>query len=467
MGPRYAKPVAVPPPGYKEVPPEWKTAHPNDQIARGKWWEIFQDAQLNAWEEQINVSNENLKAAEAKFRQARALVRFNRAAYYPAVTAGASAAREHLSSHRQLVPTSTRTNGTDLVIPVDASYEADVFGRVRHAVEAARSNAQASAADLESVRLSLHAELAFDYFEMRTLDAEEQLLLSNVTSFEKALELTQNRYRGGVASAVDVAQAQTQLENTRTQAIDVMIQRSQNEHAIAALIGQPASTFTAQASAWNAPPPEIPPGLPSELLERRPDIAAAERRVAAANAQVGVARAANFPIITLTGSGGFESTAITTLIEGPSGFLTAGAAAAVTAFDGGRRRAVTEQARAAYDESVADYRQTVLTAFQEVEDNLAALRILNDEARAQQAAVGAAEHSLELSTNRYKGGVVSYLEVTTAQSTALADERAAVDILRRRMTASVSLIKALGGGWSSANLPVVKVDSLPRAATGQ
>jgi NodT family efflux transporter outer membrane factor (OMF) lipoprotein len=467
VGPRYAKPTATTPPSFKEVPPDWKTAAPSDQIARGKWWEIFQDPQLNALEEQVNVSNENLKAAEAQFRQARALVRFNRAAYYPTVTAGASAEREHLSSHRPLVPPSTQTNGTDLVLPVDVSYEADVFGRVRHTVEAARANAQASAADLEALRLSLHAELAFDYFEMRTLDAEEQLLLSNVTSFEKALDLTQSRYKGGVSSAVDVAQAQTQLENTRAQAIDVMIQRSQNEHAIAALIGQPASTFTAAALAWNSPPPAIPPGLPSELLERRPDIAAAERRVTAANAQVGVARAAYFPIFTLTGSGGFESTAITTLIQGPSGFLTAGAAAAVTAFDGGRRRAVTEQARAGYDESVANYRQTVLTAFQEVEDYLSALRILNDEAMAQQAAVAAAEHSLELSSNRYKGGVVSYLEVTTAQSTALADERAAVDILRRRMTASVSLIKALGGGWNSSNLPSVKVDTHSPTASGQ
>ena len=468
VGPRYTKPAAPAPPTYKETPPPWKTAQPSDHVARGKWWEIFQDPQLNALEEQVNVSNENLKAAEAQFRQARALVRFNRAAYYPTVTAGASAAREHLSEHRPLVSTSTQTNVTDFVIPVDVSYEADVFGRVRHTVEAARSNAQASAADLESVRLSLHAELAFDYFQMRTLDAEEQLLKSNVTSFERALALTKSRYTGGVASAVDVAQAQTQLENTRTQAIDVLIQRAQNEHAIATLIGQPASTFAVPQAAWNSPPPDIPPGLPSELLERRPDIAAAERRVAAANAQVGVARAAYFPIFTLTGSGGFESTAITTLIQGPSGFLTAGASAAVTAFDGGRRRAVSEQARAAYDESVANYRQTVLNAFQEVEDNLAVLRILNDEAQAQQAAVAAAEHSLELSTNRYKGGVVSYLEVTTAQSTALADERAAVDILRRRMTASVSLIKALGGGWSSASLPAsVRVDVRSPTATGQ
>jgi len=467
VGPRYTKPATPVPPTYKEMPPPWKSAQPSDQVARGKWWEIFQDPQLNALEEQVNVSNQNLKAGEARFRQARALVRFNRGAYYPTVTAGASAAREHVSERRPLVSTSTQTNATDLVIPVDVSYEADVFGRVRHTVEAARSNAQASAADLESVRLSLHAEVAFDYFQMRTLDAEEQLLKSNVTAFERALELTQNRYKGGVASAVDVAQAQTQLENTRTQAIDVLIQRSQNEDAIATLIGQPASNFTVPQAAWNSPPPDIPQGLPSDLLERRPDIAAAERRVAAANAQVGVARAAYFPIFTLTGSGGFESTAITTLIQGPSGFLTAGASAAVTAFDGGRRRGVSEQARAAYDESVASYRQTVLTAFQEVEDNLAALRILNDEAQAQEAAVTAAEHSLELSTNRYKGGVVSYLEVTTAQSTALADQRAAVDILRRRMAASVSLIKALGGGWSSATLPSVRVDSHSQAATGQ
>ncbi len=449
------------------MPPDWKAAQPNDQIARGKWWEIFQDPQLNALEEQVNVSNQNLKAAEAQFRQARALVRFNRAAYYPTVTAGASAAREHVSQHRPLVSNLTQTNATDLVIPFDVSYEADVFGRVRHTVEAARSSAQASAADLESVSLSLHAELALDYFMMRTLDAEEQLLNSNVTSFEKALELTQNRYRGGVASAVDVAQAQTQLENTRTQAIDVLIQRAQNEHAIAALTGQPASTFSIPQAAWNTPPPAIPPGLPSELLERRPDIAAAERRLAAANAEVGVARAAYFPVFSLTGSGGFESTSISTLIQGPSGFLSAGASAVVTAFDVGRRRAVSEQARAAYDESEANYRQTVLTALQEVEDNLATLRILNDEAKAQEAAVAAAEHSLELSTNRYKGGVVSYLEVTTAQSTALADERAAVDILRRRMTASVSLIKALGGGWSSANLPSVKADPRPQTANGQ
>ncbi len=467
VGPRYSKPAVPVPPEYKEGPPEWKAAKPSDQVMRGKWWEVFQDPQLNTLEEQVNVSNQNLRAAQAQFEQARALVRFNRAAQYPTVTAGASASRERLSQHRPLVSVSTQTNATDLAIPFDASYEADVFGRVRRTVEAARANAQASAADLESLRLSLHAELALAYFRLRTLDAEVDLLNSTVTAFERALELTQNRYKGGVASAVDVAQAQAQLENTRAQAVDLRIQRAQNEHAIAVLTGEPPSTFSLAAAPWNAPPPAIPPGLPSELLERRPDVAAAERRVATANAQVGVARAAYFPVFTLTGSGGFESTAIATLIQGPSGFLAAGASATVAAFDAGRRRAVSEQARAGYDQSLANYRQTILTAFQEVEDNLAALRILADEAAAQQAAVAAAAHSLELSTNRYKGGVVSYLEVTTAQSTALADQRAAVDILRRRMTASVSLIKALGGGWNASTLPSAQAISHPQSsATG-
>lgn len=466
VGPRYSKPSTSPPPAFKEIPPSWKTAQPNDQIARGKWWEIFQDRQLNSLEEQISVSNQNLKAAQAQFAQARALVRFNRADYYPTATAGLSAARAHQSSNR---PSGTLapTNTTDIVLPIDVSYEPDVFGRVRRTVEQARANAQASAGDLESINLSLHAELAIDYFQLRTLDAEEQLLNSTVSAFERALELTQNRYKGGVASAVDVAQAQTQLETTRAQAIDVQVARSQNEHALAALIGLPASTFTIPVAAWTTPPPAIPPGLPSDLLERRPDIAAAERRVAAANAQIGVARAAYFPAVTLSGSGGFESTAITTLIQGPSGFLTSGASAIVTALDVGHRRAVSEQAKAGYDQALANYRQTILTAVQEVEDNLAALRILEQEGATQQAAVAAAAHSLDLSTTRYKGGVVSYLEVITAQSTALTNERAAVDILRRRMTASVSLIKALGGGWNSANLPSVKLFSNTQTAKVQ
>jgi NodT family efflux transporter outer membrane factor (OMF) lipoprotein len=403
-----------------------------------------------------------LKAAQAQFLQARALVRLNRADLYPTVTAGASASRNRLSLN------GPRTGAVplyaDLVLPADVTYEADVWGRVRRTVEAARANAQASAADLESVSLSVHAELAADYFQLRTLDAEERLLSSTVTAFEKALELTENRYKGGVASAVDVAQAQTQLETTRAQAIDVMVQRQQFEHAIAALIGQPASSFTIPASPWDTPPPVIPPGFPSDLLERRPDIASAEHQVAAANAQIGVARAAYFPQITLNASGGFESGSISNWLDGPSGFAAAGISALVTVFDVGRRRAGVERARATYDQSVANYRQTVLTSFQEVEDNLAALRILENEARTQAAATTAAERSLALSNNRYRGGVVTYLEVITAQSTALSNERVAVDILRRRMTATVLLIKALGGGWNASSLPAVSSNRTRQAA---
>jgi NodT family efflux transporter outer membrane factor (OMF) lipoprotein len=467
VGPRYARPAAPAPPEYKELPPNWKTAQPNDQLAKGKWWEIFQDSQLNALEDQINVSNQTLKAAQAQFEQARAIVRFSRSDLYPTVTAGVNANRNHLSQNRPNGALATNTF-TDLQLPVDASYEADVWGRVRRTVEAARANAQASAADLESVSLSLHAELATDYFEVRTLDADERLLRSTVDAYQKALELTQNRFSGGIASQVDVAQAQTQLETTRALAIDLGVQRAQFEHAVAVLIGRAASTFTLPPTPLENTPPVVPVGLPSELLERRPDIAATERRMAAANAQIGIAKAAYYPTITLGAAGGFESTSITTWFNGPAGFVTAGASAVVTVFDVGRRRAVTDQARAAYDQSVANYQQTVLGAFQEVEDNLAALRILEDEARTQDAAVAAAEHSLALSTNRYKGGVATYLEVITAQSQALSDERTTVEIAGRRMAAAVSLIKALGGGWTTANLPIVQLpQNHPQATTGQ
>jgi NodT family efflux transporter outer membrane factor (OMF) lipoprotein len=300
---------------------------------------------------------------------------------------------------------------------------------------------------------------------LRTFDAEEQLLNDTVTAFQKALDLTQNRYQGGVASAVDVAQAQTQLETTRAQAIDVQVARSQLEHAIAVLTGQPPSTFNIAFAPWNNQPPVIPTGVPADLLERRPDIAAAERRVAAANAQIGVARAAYFPILTLSGTGGFESSSITTWLQGPSGFAAIGASAVVTAFDVGRRRAISDQARAAYDESTANYRETVLGSLQEVEDNLSALRILDNESKTQQDAVAAAEHSLQLSNNRYKGGVVTYLEVITAQSTALSNERLSVNLLRERMVASVQLIRALGGGWDVSNLPSVSMKTSPNPTT--
>ncbi len=465
VGPRYARPTAPVPPAYKEEPPGWKTAQPSDQIAKGKWWEIYQDPQLNALEEKVNISNQSLKASVAQFEQARAMVRQFRADYYPTVTAGATGSRNRISQNRGIF--TSQPVYTDLQIPViGVSYEPDLFGRIRKTVEEARSNAQASAGDVENVSLSVHAELAVDYFEVRTLDAEEQLLRDTVDAYQKALELTQNRYSGGVASGVDVAQAQTILETTRGQMIDLQVARAQFEHAAAVLIGEPPSTFSIAFAPWNAPPPVIPAGVPSDLMERRPDVAAAERRMAAANAQIGVARSGYFPILNLFGSGGFESSTITNLITGPSGFLSAGASAAVTAFDVGRRRAISDEAKAAYDQSVANYRQTLLTSFEEVEDNLAALRILEQEAKTQQDAVAAAQHSLDLSTTRYKGGVTTYLEVTTAQELALSDERVAVEILSRRMTASVQLIQALGGGWDASSLNKIQMTSTqPQQAT--
>jgi NodT family efflux transporter outer membrane factor (OMF) lipoprotein len=451
VGPHYSRPSAPTPPAYKETPQNWKRAQPADQFIHGNWWEIYQDPALNRLEERIEVSNQTLKASQAQFQQARALVAYNRANYFPFVTTDPSFSHNRLSQNRPLLGSTSNYN--DIILPVDASYEPDLWGRVRRTVEAARANAQASAADLESVRLSLHAELALDYFAAHALDAEVQLLNSTVTAYEKALELTNNRYRGGIASQVDVAQAQTQLEATRAQATDLTAQRAAYEHAIAVLVGEPPADFSLPVAALNAAPPTIPPGLPSDLLERRPDIAAAERRMVAANAQIGVARSAYFPNLTLSASGGFEGTSLTNWLTGPSGFAAAGLGAMETLFNAGLRHAVSQQAQAAYDQSVANYRQVVLTAFQEVEDNLAALRILDEEAGTQGAAVAAAEHSLALSNNRYRGGVATYLEVITAQSAALTDERAAVELAGRRMTDSVLLIKALGGGWSATSLP--------------
>jgi NodT family efflux transporter outer membrane factor (OMF) lipoprotein len=454
VGPKYVRPTTEVPVSYKEAG-DWKTAEPSDAISKGKWWEVYQDAQLNALEDKISVSNQSLKVAQAQFQEARAAVRIARSALFPNVTGGVSATQFHQSSNRPLFSSSSPVNYADTQIPFDASYEADVWGRVRRTVEASRSEAQASAADLANVELSLRAELALDYFQLRGLDAQKQLLDSTVVSFQKAFELTNSRYTGGVASAVDVAQAQTILETTRAQDVDLGVQRAAFEHAIAVLIGKPASEFSLQPTPLTVPPPPLPLDLPSQLLERRPDIAAAERRVQEANAQIGVARAAYFPLINLSGTGGFESAVITTLIQGPSGFWSLGGAAVETIFDAGRRRGVTQQALAAYDQNVATYRQTVLSAFQDVEDNLAALRILQDEALIENAAVASAEHSVALSVNRYKGGIANYLEVTTAQSAALADERTAVDILTRRMTASVLLIKAIGGGWNVSQIPRV------------
>lgn len=453
VGPKYQRPAVAPPPAYKGAG-DWKAAEPSEAKLGGNWWEIFQDPQLNALEQQIDVSNQNLKAAEAQFRQARAALRYSRADYFPTVTAGLSATRTHVSQNRP--PRSSVFNGvtySDFVLPVDLSYQADVWGRVRRNVESYREEAQASAADLATVNLSMHADLALYYFQARSLDAQEELLKSTASQYEQALALTVSRFKGGIASEVEVQQARTQLESTNALAVDVGVLRSQFEHAIATLIGQSASTYTLPPLALKTPPPVIPVGLPSELLERRPDIAASERRVAAANARIGVAKAAYYPVLNLGAAGGFESNAITTLFSGPSVLWSAGPSAVMTIFDVGRRRAASDQAIAAHDQEVATYRQTVLTAFQQVEDNLAAVNILEEEAKVQDQAVIAAQRSLDLSVTRYKGGVTSYLEVITAQSAALTDEVTAVNILGRRMAATVQLVQALGGGWDSSSLP--------------
>jgi len=453
VGPNYKRPAAEVPPAYKEVG-DWKTAQPNDQNLSGNWWEIFQDSQLNALEAEVNVSNQNLKAAEAQYTQARAALRYQRADYYPTVAVAPSATRNSYSSNRQ--PHSAQFSGvtfTDLQIPFELSYQVDLWGRVRRTVESYRDQAQASAADLAAVNLSMHAQLALDYFQARTLDAEEQLLNSTVKQYEQALELIENRFAGGLASDLEVQQAKTQLETTRAQAIDVGVARAQYEHAVAVLIGKPPASFSLAPLPLTAPPPPIPLGLPSELLERRPDIAASERLMASANAQIGVAKAAYYPLVNLAAAGGFESGSITTLISGPSILWSAGPSALFTIFDAGRRRAASDQAIAAYNQTVANYRQTVLTGFQQVEDNVAALRILEHEAQVQDRAVAAAQKYLELADTRYKGGVTSYLEVTTAQSAALSDEVTAVNILGRRMVNAVTLVQALGGGWDRSSLP--------------
>ena len=454
VGPKYRTPAAEVPSAYKEAG-NWTTAEPNDQNLGGDWWTLFQDPQLDALEQQVNVSNQNLKAADAQYQEARAVLRYDRADYYPTITAGPSATRERVSGNRP-PPTSIFDGITynDLVVPFDFSYQVDVWGRVRHTVESAREQAQASAADLATVNLTMHADLAIDYFEARSLDAEEQLLNSTVKEYEQALVLNESRFQGGMSSEVEVQQAKTQLETTSAQAIDVGVLRAQYEHAVAILIGKPPAEFSLPPLPLTAPPPPIPVSVPSELLERRPDIAAAERRVAAANAQIGVAKAAYYPAINLGASGGFESSYITDLFIGPSALWSVGVSAVGTIFDVGRRRAFTDEAREAYDYQVATYRQSVLTGFQQVEDSLAALRILENEATVQDQAVAAAQSSLDLSNTRYQGGVTSYLEVTIAQSAALSDEVTAVNILGRRMASTVLLIQSLGGGWDRSSLPV-------------
>jgi NodT family efflux transporter outer membrane factor (OMF) lipoprotein len=449
VGPDYVKPPTEIPPTYKEID-GWKKAEPSDGEIKGSWWELFGDAQLDELEEQVDISNQNIAVAEAQFRQARALVRTARAGYFPTVTAGASFAR----SRRPITFAGGALSSgitSNYMLPIDASWEPDVWGKVRRTVESARAGEEASAADLGAVRLSVQAELAQDYFQLHALDAESKLLGDTVTAFEKSLQLTKDRYARGVVSKADVLQAETQLKTTQAQAIDIGVQRSQLEHAIALLVGKPASVFSLPARPLTELPPDIPVGLPSELLERRPDIAAAERRVASANALIGVAESAFYPNITLSASAGLEGPSLSKWLSWPSRFWSVGTAVAESVFEGGLRRSLTDQARAAYDANVASYRQTVLAAFQEVEDNLSALRILEHEAAVQDDAVAASEQTLRVVTNQYRAGTVSYIEVITAQASALSNERTAVGIRGSRMAAGVLLIKALGGGWGDSH----------------
>jgi NodT family efflux transporter outer membrane factor (OMF) lipoprotein len=455
VGPTYTRPSAPTTPAFKEAD-GWKVAQPGDHLPRGRWWEIFGDPELNGLQEELAPANQNLRIAEARLREARAAVRFNRAALFPTISAGVGLSAVRESANQPFLRGGGRSGSSsgDLLASLDLSYEVDLWGRVRRTVAAARRESEATAADLETASLSLHAELAFDYFALRAADAQKQLLDETVKAFEAALRLTTNRYEGGAAPRSDVAQAQTQLDTTRAQATDVTVQRAQLEHAIAILLGRPPAEFGLPPRPLDARPPDIPFGLPSQLLERRPDIGAAERRVAEANEQIGIAKAAYYPTLMLNASVGFEGSSFGNLLNASSLLWSVGAAITQTIFDAGRRRAVSEAARAGYDATVAAYRQTTLTAFQQVEDNLAALRILEQESAEQRRAVESAQLSLQLFTNRYRGGVDTYLQVITAQTATLANQRTEIDILGRRMAASVLLVKALGGGWDTSQLPV-------------
>jgi NodT family efflux transporter outer membrane factor (OMF) lipoprotein len=461
VGPNYHRPTAPTAPAFKEsaVPPPnpqgggWKQATPNDSALRANWWEIYQDPQLDKLEHQVAVSNQTLKAAYEQYMQARAAIQYYRSQYFPTVTVAPSGTRERQSSNRPLYVPGTKNTYNDFLLQGQVAWEPDLWGSIRRAVESQRATAQATAADLANADLSLRSELATDYFELRGLDTQQRLLDTTVQQYQEFLSLTQARFKGGVATDSDVALAQTQLDQTRAQAIDIGVARAQYEHAIATLTGVPASSFALAAAPLDLQLPQVPVGVPSQLLERRPDVAAAERRADAANAQIGIAIAAYYPTVSLTGTGGFESKNPGTLIQGPSSLWSLGGSAVELLFDAGRRHALTEEARHGYEANVANYRQTVLQAFQEVEDNLSGLSILDSESVAQQRAVESARRSLSISTDRYKGGVTTYLEVITAQTTQLSNERTAADITTREFAASVQLIKALGGGWDNTKLP--------------
>jgi NodT family efflux transporter outer membrane factor (OMF) lipoprotein len=453
VGPDYVRPTATVAPSYRELAGTgWTLAAPADAQARGAWWHLYDDPQLDALEQQVAQANQNVKAAEARFRAARANVAQQRSNFFPIVSASGDFNRERTSENIEHTAKAGITMN-DYLVGVDASWEPDLWGRISRSVENAKAGAQASAADAAAMLLSMQAELATDYFELRGIDSERKLLDDTIAAYRESLQLTRSRYSGGIATDADIGQADTQLQTTEAQAIDLGEQRAQLEHAIAILVGQSPSAFTLPVAPLVAKPVVTPPGLPSTLLERRPDIASAERLVVAANAQVGVATAAFFPNLMLAVSGGLEATNYSQWLLAPARFWSLGPTLAGTLLDFGGREAVRNEARAQYDESVAQYRQTVLDAFGQVEDNLASLRVLEQEAAAQDRAVAAARRTLATVTNRYKSGAITYLDVVVAQTTALSNERQAVAIARRRMAASVALVKALGGGWQASDLP--------------
>jgi NodT family efflux transporter outer membrane factor (OMF) lipoprotein len=449
LAPTYSTPSSPPPADAYAEAADWRKAEPLDDRVRGAWWTMFQDPTLDALEVKVSNANQNIKAAFARLQEARAATRIARADLVPTLNVGASATRERVSQNSPTYVPGHKLTYNKFDVEADLSYELDLWGRVRNSVNSAKANQQASVADLAALDLEQHAELASDYYTLRGEDAELVLLQNTVDDYSRSLALTENLYRGGAAAAADVYQARAQLEGARTQAADVALQRSQTEHAIAVLIGENPSRF--QLASNPLPQDSVPPlvdvGLPSTLLERRPDVAAAERRVAAANAQIGVARAAYFPVFSLAAATGFGSTQTSTWLNAPSRLWSVGPAGLLTVFDAGRHRAQSAQAHAQYDEQVADYRTTVLIAYQEVEDNLAALRRLEQESLSEAAAVMATGKALEQARFRYKAGLVTYLEVATAETLALQAQLSRVNISNRYMNSSVLLVKALGGGW--------------------
>jgi NodT family efflux transporter outer membrane factor (OMF) lipoprotein len=464
VGPNYVRPSAPTAPAFKEPLPDnfkaedgWKPAQPSDAQLKGDWWTLFNDAQLNTLEAQVDPANQTLQQAAANFRAARAAIRFNRASEAPTVSTGPSIGAVRDSNNEPYFNASEANNGEgNFVLPFDLDYEIDLWGRVRRTVTQAREEAQASAADLETSRLSLHAELAIDYFSLRSADAQRKLLDDTVKAFQSALQLTEDRYNGGASPLSDVTQARTQLQAAQVQATDIEIQRAAYEHAIAVLIGQPPAAFTVPRSPITVATPELPaiPGmLPSQLLERRPDIASKERSMAAANEQIGIAQTAYYPTLSLSAMAGFMGTSAINWFSWPSRFFAVGPMLSQTLFDNGRRRATSDIAHAQYDATVAAYRQTTLTAFQQVEDNLNALRNLEIESGQQRDATASAQQSLDLFNTRYEGGVDNYLQVITWQTALLQNQRNDIEITRRRFEGTVLLVKALGGGWNAAQLP--------------